>query len=195
MAFGEYLKSLRHERRLSQQQLAEMMYVDRSSVTRWESGIRMPDAVMITRLADVLGVDAGELLMASEKTHDLPTVIMVDDEKIFLTGGMKVLEEALPQATIVGFTKPSEALSFARSDRVSLAFLDIEIGQHSGLTLCRDLLSIDPQTNVIFLTAYADYALDAWSTGASGFLIKPLSAEAVREQLAKLRYPIRGFLK
>ena len=41
----------------------------------------------------------------------------------------------------------------------------------------------------MFLTAYADYSLDAWNTDACGFMVKPLTAEDVREQLKKLRYP------
>ena len=42
----------------------------------------------------------------------------------------------------------------------------------------------------MFLTAYPDYSLNAWNTGASGFLLKPLTPEGVREQLKKLRYPV-----
>ena len=42
---------------------------------------------------------------------------------------------------------------------------------------------------MIYLTAYPDYALDAWDTGACGFMVKPLTPEGVRTQLQKLRYP------
>ena len=116
-------------------------------------------------------------------------VIMVDDTRIVLTGGLPVLEEVLPNATVVGFTRPSEALDYARTNRVALAFLDIEMGKTSGLELCRSLLEINPLTNVVFLTAYTEYALDAWSTGACGFMLKPITPEGVREQLKNLRYP------
>lgn len=68
--------------------------------------------------------------------------------------------------------------------------MDIELGTASGLDLCRTLLEINPHTNVVFLTAYADYSLDAWATGACGFLMKPLTLEGVREQLKRLRYPL-----
>jgi two-component SAPR family response regulator len=53
------------------------------------------------------------------------------------------------------------------------------------------LLEINPRTNVVFLTAYPDYSLDAWNTDACGFMVKPLTPESVREQLKKLRYPLR----
>ena len=54
------------------------------------------------------------------------------------------------------------------------------------------LLQISPRTNVFYLTAYSEYALDAWSTGACGFMVKPLTVEAVREQLKRLRHPVGG---
>ena len=49
--------------------------------------------------------------------------------------------------------------------------------------------SIYPPTNVVYLTAYVRYAFDAWSTGASGFMRKPLTPEGIRDQLSHLRYP------
>jgi len=114
---------------------------------------------------------------------------MVDDNKIVLSGGLPVLEKALPGTAVTGFTRPSAAVDFAKNHRVALAFLDIEIGKTSGLDLCRTMLEINPRTNVVFLTAYSGYSLDAWSTGASGFMLKPITLEDVQDQLKKLRYP------
>lgn len=170
-------------------ELAERMYVDRSTVARWENGSRMPDAMMITRIARSLGVDVSILLYAAAESDYSPNVIMVDDRKIFLSGALPILEAAMPNATITGFTKPSEAIEYATINRVAMAFLDIEMGNTNGLELCRALLEINPRTNVVYLTAYIDYAFDAWSTGASGFLLKPLTLKNIREQLKNLRYP------
>ncbi|MBR1748142.1 MAG: response regulator [Clostridia bacterium] len=187
--FAETLKKLRTERELSQQALADKMFVTRPTVARWESGTRLPDAVMITRLAEVLGVDVNHLLSAASVSDECPNVIMVDDRKLILTGGLPVLADVLPNATVTGFTDADEAVEYAKSNRVALAFLDIELRNKSGLDLCRDLLSINPHTNVVYLTAYGNYSLDAWGTGASGFMLKPITPEGVREQLKHLRYP------
>ena len=187
--FAETLKKLRTGKRLSQKELANRLYVTRSTVARWENGSRLPDAGMITRLSGCLDVDAGILLSAVAESDDIPNVIMVEDRKIILTGGLQVLEEVLPHAAITGFTRPSEAVEYARANRVALAFLDIELGKTSGLELCSTLLGIHPRTNVVYLTAYSDYAVDAWGTGASGFMLKPITPEGVREQLKRLRYP------
>jgi transcriptional regulator with XRE-family HTH domain len=187
--FADTLKKIRTEKGLSQRELAERLFVTRTSVNRWENGSRLPDAAMLLRLSKALGVDINILFNAAAESDTPPRVIMVDDNRIILNGGMPILEEVMPNATVTGFTKPMEAIEYAKKERVALAFLDIEMGSISGLDVCRDLLGINPRTNVVFLTAYPSYAIDAWETGASGFMLKPITAEGVREQLKKLRYP------
>ena len=189
MLFADNLRELRTEKNLSQRELAQRMFVTRSTVAHWESGRRLPDASMIYRLAECLDVNVDRLLSAAAESDDSPNVILVDDSKIILTGGLPILEAVLPNATVIGFTKPSEAVEFARANNVALAFLDIELGTISGLDLCRALLEINPRTNVVYLTAYGEYSIDAWSTGASGFMLKPISMEGVQAQLKNLRHP------
>lgn len=191
-SFADILKQTRKEKNLSQQQLAEMLFVERSSVANWEAGRRTPDAALLIRIAKCLEIDVNLLLEAIDSTVEEPNIIMVDDEKIILKGGMDVICRLLPNASVTGFTSSTEALTFAKSTRVHLAFLDIEMGKLNGLDLCRELLKLNPRINIIYLTAYADYALKAWSTGACGYLVKPISAEQIREQLSRLRFPMRG---
>ena len=187
--FAETLKKLRKDKGLSQRALAEKLYVTNAAVSRWESGYRLPDVVMISRLSVVLGADVNELLNAAAQSDEHPNVIMVDDNKIILNGSLPILEEVIPNATITGFIKPSEAVEYAKLNRVALAFLDIEMGTTNGLDVCRQLLEVNPRTNVVYLTAYSDYSLEAWDTGAIGFMVKPITPEGVRKQLGKLRYP------
>ncbi|MCR5237588.1 MAG: response regulator [Lachnospiraceae bacterium] len=187
--FAKALKRLRTEKNYSQRELADKMYVTRSTIARWENGSRLPDITMITRLSQCLDENVNTLLNAASESDEVPYVILVDDTKITLSGGLPVLEEVLPNSSVIGFSRPSEAIEYAKAHRVSLAFLDIELGKLSGLDVCRTLLEINPRTNIIYVTAYSDYSLDAWKTGASGFMLKPITPEAVKEQLANLRYP------
>ena len=187
--FAETLRKLRSEKGLSQKQLGKQMFVNHSTIARWENGSRLPDAAMILRLSKCLGVDANTLLQLASQSDESPNVIMVDDSRVILSDGLAVLEEVMPNATITGFIWPLEAIEYARMNPVALAILDIELGTASGLELCRTLLEINPRTNVVFLTAYADYSLDVWKTETVGFLLKPLTPGDVREQLKKLRYP------
>jgi len=187
--FAETLKKLRKEKGITQEQLGKQMFVNHSTIARWESGTRLPDAEMILRIADVLGADINTLMTAALQSDEAPNVIIVDDNKILIADSIPVLEEVMPNAAITGFIWPQEAIEFAKTNRVALAFLDIELGTASGLDLCGTLLEINPRTNVVFLTSYPDYAIDAWRTDAGGFLVKPLTADDVRKQLEKLRYP------
>ena len=187
--FAKTLRKLREEKGFSQKQLGQQMFVNHSTVARWENASRLPDATMICRLANCLGVDVSELFKLAAQSEENPNVIIVDDSKVILSDCLTVLGEVMPNATITGFIWPLEAIEYAKKNRVALAVLDIELGITSGLDLCNTLLEINPSTNIVFLTAYADYSLEAWKTKASGFMLKPMTAENVKEQLKKLRYP------
>ena len=184
--FAETLKKLRKEKGLSQIELGNLMFVNNSTVARWENGRRLPDAAMITRLSKVLEVDVGTLLSTAAESDESPGIIMVDDNKAILSENLFVLEDVVPNASITGFNRPDEAVEYAKVNRIDLAFLDIEMGTINGFELCRRLLSINPCINVVYLTAYPEYSLEAWDTDACGFLVKPLTTESVRKQLKKL---------
>jgi transcriptional regulator with XRE-family HTH domain len=185
-SFQDRLKQLRSEKGITQQQLASMMYITRSTISRWESGQRIPDLVLLPRLAECLGVDISQLIPDGRQPRHTPVVIIVDDEPPILTGGLNTLCEVLPGMEITGFTRPAEAIEYASHNHVDLAFLDIEMGKINGFEVCEKLLELNPSTNVIFLTAFPDYALDAWKTGARGFLVKPLDQRDVTELLSRL---------
>ena len=193
-SFGETLRRLRTEKGLSQQQLAVRLHMERPSVANWEAGRRMPDAATVYQIAEALSVDSSALLSSADDSGKAPNVLLVDDEPLIVTGGIPALQEAMPNANVVGFTKPSQVLAFFSENPVALAFLDIELGRTSGLELCREILQIRPRTNVFYLTAFREYAFDAWDTGACGYLLKPLETETVRAQLSRLRYPVKGLL-
>ena len=187
--FADTLKKLRTKHGFSQNQLARAMFVNKATISKWENGSRMPSADMINRLARVLEVDVGVLFSTAVKSDESLNIIMVDDNKAILSYSLLILEEVVPNAMIAGFNRPREAVEYAKSNRVDLAILDIELGKTNGLDLCRTLLKINPCAKVVYLTAYPDYSLDAWDTGACGFLVKPLTPEGVRRQLEKLHYP------
>ena len=190
-SFADTLKLIRTEQGLSQQQLADKLFVDRSSIANWESGRRIPNALLITRIAETLGVDIGTLMTSVNDDQEArPRVIVLDDEKIILRGEMATLEKVMPNALISGFTNTDDAITYAKSNNIRIIFSDIEMGDVNGIELSKEFLKINPRTNIIFLTAYADYSIDAWSTGASGFMVKPITEESLRKQLEHLRYPV-----
>lgn len=68
---GEFLKELRREKGLTQEQLAEQLNVSRRSVSRWETGNNMPDLDMLIEMADYYEVDLRELLDGERKNEKM----------------------------------------------------------------------------------------------------------------------------
>ena len=62
MAFGNNIKKLREEKNLTQQQLADKLYVSRQTICRWENGSRCPDLITAKKLALELKVSMDELI-------------------------------------------------------------------------------------------------------------------------------------
>jgi len=125
-------------------------------------------------------------------------VLVVDDERMPLEYLKRTISSVLTGAIINGFMKPSEALEYARTlsdsegagTNVDLAFLDIEMSGMNGLQLAKSLKEIHNKINIIFTTGYSQYAADAYAMYASGYLMKPVSAEAIVEAMNYLHHPI-----
>ena len=81
---GEFLKELRKEHNLSQEQLAEKFNVSSRSISRWENGNTMPDISVMIELADFYDIDIRELLRGERKSEQMDenlkeTLVMVAD--------------------------------------------------------------------------------------------------------------------
>ena len=190
--FSKILKKKRYEMGISQETLAKKLFVTKAAVSNWEKGNRIPDTDMVIKIAKCLDIDISVLMSDGNET---PNVIIVDDDMIILKGSIPIIKSVIPNASVIGFTHPSKAIEYAKNNKVALAFLDIELGNTSGLELCSTLLEINPRTNVVFVTAYSNYSLDAWGTGAVGFILKPITAESVSEMVKRLRYPLKGVIE
>lgn len=117
-------------------------------------------------------------------------VLAVDDEVAMLERLEECIRDVLPEAEIYGFCRPSEALAFVEENSVDLAFLDIQMRGMDGIALGKKLGDLLAQLNIIYITAYAEHAFDAYQINASGYLLKPVNPEEMRRQLQCLRYPV-----
>lgn len=117
-------------------------------------------------------------------------IIAVDDELLALGLLVRSIQEACPTAQISQFQSGHEALQFLETNRCDVAFLDIHMRGVDGLTLAKQIKERNPQCNLIFVTGYSEYTGDAFSMHASGYIIKPVSADAIRAELEDLRHPV-----
>ncbi len=114
-------------------------------------------------------------------------ILAVEDERLNLLSIMDCLKEASPESDIVGFGNGEEALKYAKSKVIDVAFLDIELGTMSGLELALRLKEINSNINIIFVTGYSNYMGNAFSMHASGYILKPVTTEQIRDELENLR--------
>ena len=117
-------------------------------------------------------------------------ILLVDDEKLQLTRLEETVKKVLPTAEIFSFTNPLEALKEGKSSTIDIAFLDIEMPKLNGIQLAKSLKNINPIINIIFVTAYDSFAIDAMKMHASGFISKPVNKEKILEEIDGLRYPV-----
>lgn len=115
---------------------------------------------------------------------------VVDDEKIALDRMVRELKNAAPEAEVFAFSDPNDLLDYARENPCDVAFLDVRMGSMTGVELAKKLREFIPKLNVIFVTGYDEYANEAMKMHASGYLMKPVTAEDIKAELKDLRYPI-----
>lgn len=118
------------------------------------------------------------------------TIFAVDDASTQLKALSRALREAAPDAVIRCFSDAAAALSAARESPCDAAFLEIQLPGMNGLELAERLKRLYPRVNIIFAAGSDEYMGRAFALHASGYLRKPVSAEAVRRELEDLRYPI-----
>ena len=117
-------------------------------------------------------------------------MLCVDDEPLMLIMLEKAVREAAPDADIHAFRYQEELLEDAKKNGCDVAFLDIHMRGMNGVELAKELKSVNPKMNIIFVTGFSEYAGDAMKLHASGYIMKPVTAEEVKRELSDLRFPI-----
>ena len=118
-------------------------------------------------------------------------VINVDDEAIGIKSFEKIINEIDDADYLGGFKDPFEALEFVKGNSIDVAFLDIEMPGMNGIELARELKKLDVNIQVVFVTGYDHYALNAFDVDAIGYLLKPYSKENVQKNIDKTRRIIK----
>lgn len=115
-------------------------------------------------------------------------VVYVDDERPALDNFQYTVKK-IPEITSLHlFQDGYEALEFVKNNLVDVVFLDMEMPEIHGLELARNLKASEPDIRIVFVTAYAQYALDAWNVDATGYLLKPYTVSDIRKELNKCTY-------
>ena len=122
-------------------------------------------------------------------------ILAVDDEIIALEGLVKSIKEADGNAQVYSFRFADDAIDFMKTNTCDVAFLDIEMYGINGVSLANILLQMNPNINIIFSTGYGNYRDVAFDIHASGYIVKPITTEKVKKELANLRKPVKDVNK
>jgi len=114
------------------------------------------------------------------------TAILVDDEFSALNGLKLKMEKLFPEVEILyAFQNPEEAIKFLENQQPDLLFLDIQMPRINGFELLARLSNINFQ--VIFVTAYSEYALDALKKNAVDYVMKPVDTDELVSAVKKAK--------
>ncbi|MGO4693838.1 response regulator [Paenibacillus sp. 2TAB26] len=112
--------------------------------------------------------------------------VIIEDEKPILEL-MKVILGRNTNYTIVGaFTNPIEALEKMEDIKPDVAFIDVEMPKMNGLELARKVRALTIQTEIVFTTAYKNYALDAFGVEAIDYILKPVTPSTIERVTERL---------
>lgn len=113
--------------------------------------------------------------------------IIVDDENPALDVLRRLLEKTGQICVVGSFTSAMDALSQLRNLKPDVAFLDIEMPEMSGLELAEKIWETGADPEIIFVTAYDKYALDAFRVNAIDYILKPFSSDDIAQAIIKLK--------
>ena len=113
-------------------------------------------------------------------------ILLVDDEQLQLLRLENACKKVLPDAEFFSYTNPVKAFEENKDNNIDLAFLDIEMPGINGIQLAKKLKKNNPKIKIIFVTAYNEYALDAYKIHASGYITKPVNENKIQEEINEL---------
>lgn len=114
--------------------------------------------------------------------------VVAEDEELLRTALVGLLGEVWPQLRIVAECEDgASALERLAEHQPDVAFLDIRMPGLSGIEVARALGELSPRTQVVFVTAYDQYAIDAFEQGAVDYLLKPIVRERLQATVQRLQ--------
>ena len=114
-------------------------------------------------------------------------VICVDDEPLAVEYTLMQCGQLQEISQAQGFTDAREALDWLRDHPADLAILDINMPGIDGIAMAAQIKRLHPRTAILFLTAYKQYAFDAYAVHPAGYLLKPVSLEKLASEVRYVR--------
>ena len=118
----------------------------------------------------------------------MTTAVVAEDELLLREELASLLHATWPELDIVAVCEDGgSALELISAQRPDVAFLDIRMPGLTGLEVAAAAAETSPGTHIVFVTAYNQYAIDAFARGAVDYLLKPVTAERLGATARRLR--------
>ena len=119
--------------------------------------------------------------------------VIAEDEELLRTALAQQLGQAWPELRVVAQCEDgASALEAIAECRPDVAFLDIRMPGLTGIEVAAALAQVSPWTQVVFVTAYDQYAIDAFEQGAVDYLLKPVAADRLQATVQRLQARAAG---
>lgn len=89
------------------------------------------------------------------------------------------------EVEVVGFTKKQQLLSYMQKNTLDILFLDIDLGEDSGILLSAELMKLYEDLIIIFITGHREFASEAFDVEAMGYIVKPVEEQKMERVLKK----------
>ena len=113
--------------------------------------------------------------------------IAVDDEIYMLETLQEAVQASADIEAVETFSSCSSALAYAAEHPIDVAFLDINMRGIGGLGLAEKLMKLHPRCKIVFCTGHEEYAVSAFQLHVSGYLMKPITVEAVQKEIDHIK--------
>ncbi len=114
------------------------------------------------------------------------TSVIIDDEQDAIDGLQQVLQQVNPEVSVLGTARNAQkGLELINDVHPDFIFLDVNMPGHDGFWLADKLKHFENGSDIIFVTAYDEYAIKAFKYSAFDFLVKPVSPDDVQNSIMR----------
>lgn len=114
-------------------------------------------------------------------------IAIVDDERPARSELKYLVSQCEPEAEITEAESSEDFLKLLETENFDVCFVDINLGGMNGTTMASMIKKQCPDTQIIFATAFRDYAVKAFEIGATDYLLKPFDYERVKKTMERLK--------
>ncbi len=113
-------------------------------------------------------------------------IAVVDDERPARSELVYLIAQCCPDADIAEADSSEKLMRLLAEEKFDVCFVDVDLGGANGTTLASLIKSRQPGIQIIFATAYREYAVKAFELGAVDYLLKPFDLERVKKTIGRL---------